>query len=127
MDAKQINLINAAYSAIPELRNGFVDAKRDLFNQFATEERKYRQNRTVPGFSAVMAAKLAVAQWLVRYATGAYQLPTIGDYLTIRPAVFYAAALAAVHRDEIIRSLTHFAIDIPALLAIDYARLMEAA
>ena len=92
--AAQVKLVKEAFSAIPEIFDGFRSISDRLFHMNETSERDHRKTRTGPyGISVEVAAKLFTVQHLLDGYADPHKF-NIDDILTVRNEVLYAQAYA---------------------------------
>ncbi len=121
-----LRTIENAYNALPYMSDGFKDVKRVLFEANLTSEKQHRKF-TSPrraGITPTTAAKL----FTVKHLAESLESPdryNVDDILCIRLECLKAQAYAKRHREEITAAWTAAEIDRAAILALDYAELME--
>jgi hypothetical protein len=97
---KQIETIRQAFSAIPDLQDGWTDVKDRLQSLNAASERRHRQGTTRNGLSV----QLAAAYFTVSHLLDSMAAPdryTVDDILCIRTEVLYSQAYAKKFRKEL--------------------------
>jgi len=113
-------LIERAYDRLDVLND--IDHRRyldRLFEERKLEERIHRAGNP-KGFTGTVdiAAKLFIVRDLARFATGK-ELPTIADFVALKPSYMYAASLFANFGGLISANLR---VDAPALAELDYVK-----
>lgn len=121
---QQVTLLRQAFDRLPEMRSGFRSMKDALLDILTADEKHHRQGRGRAGISINDAAKLFAVRWIAEYMKHPHRRPALKDYMVMRPGVFLAASLVENFEQEI--RVAWMGIDIDALLALDYAKLMEA-
>ena len=121
----QINLVNAAFDALPEMERGFCGSdKHLLYDMNLTGERQHRRGRGKCGISLQVAAKL----FTVRFIAEALENPeryTVEDLLKFRAECIYAQAIVSLHRVEIEAAWAAVDITPAQILETNYAELMQ--
>ena len=121
---EQIKLIHEAYSAIPDLQDGFRDVRSYLFDKNLAAERQHRHG--VPygmrhGITANVAAKL----FTVSHLLDGFAEPTkwtVDDLLHVRTEVLYTQAYANKFHAELAEWAAKYA---KPFAQVDYAALMK--
>ena len=125
--AAQLKLIDRAFNALPQIFHQYHTFGEKLYRMNLDAERQHRKGfgRTAPkGFSANAAARL----FTVLHLAQALEMPNrykITDILHIRPECIHAAAYAEENHAAILDAWKAAEIDTAAILAIDYAELMQ--
>ncbi|HEU0046281.1 MAG TPA: hypothetical protein VFQ43_01595 [Nitrososphaera sp.] len=120
----QIKLIREAYSAIPDMQDGFKDVREYLFDLNEEAERQHRKGAPYGikhGLTVSDAAKLFTVSRLL----DGFQEPdkwTVDAITSIRPEVLYAQAYAKRFHKELTEWAGKYA---SPFEQVDYAELMK--
>jgi hypothetical protein len=123
----QLKTIDKAFNALPQIFHGFQTIGEKLYKMNLEAERQHRKwgNRQAPrGFSANAAARF----FTVRHLAEALDKPeryTVTDILHIRTECLFAQAYATENRAAILDAWDAAGVDRAAIMAIDYAELMQ--
>ena len=119
---KQRQLINDAFSRIPETYHGFNTCKDMLLSDCTDAERKHRSGRpATAGFSAQLAGKYFTVKYLLDAVRFPERMPTCADYLSFRNEIFTAYAIVLESPDK----YRAWAEAVPtAFDTLDYCKLM---
>ena len=122
--SKQVKLIHEAYSAIPDLQDGFRDVLDYLFDRNLAAERQHRKGAPYGirhGLTVNDAAKL----FTVSHLLDGWAEPnkwTVDDLLHIRTECLYAQAYAKKFHTELAEWAASYA---SQFAQVDYAELMK--
>jgi hypothetical protein len=119
---KQRQLINDAFSRLPETYHGFATCRDLLLSECTDAERKHRSGRPATvGFSAQLAGKYFAVKYLLDAVRFPERMPSAADYLSFRHEIFTAYAIVS----EALPQFTAWAESVPMEFdCLDYCKLM---
>jgi len=120
----QIKLIREAYSAIPDMQDGFKDVREYLFDLNERAERQHRKGAPY-GIKHGLSIKDAAKLFTVSHLLDGFREPdkwTVDAIISIRPEVLYAQAYAKRFHKELTEWAGKYA---SPFEQVDYAELMK--
>src|SRR5438552_731288 len=120
----QIKLIREAYSAIPDMQDGFKDVREYLFDLNERAERQHRKGAPY-GIKHGLSIKDAAKLFTVSHLLDGFREPekwTVDAIISIRPEVLYAQAYAKRFHKELAEWAGKYA---SPFEQVDYAELMK--
>ena len=125
---KQKELINSTWQKMEYvLNNQSISHYADhYFKQNLDEERdhaNFMSKYGSRGMTIPQAARLFCVKQIAEYLKDKKQKLDAKDYIGLRPSVFWAYSLANTYRAELTEALK--GVDLDAILALDYADLVE--
>jgi hypothetical protein len=124
--AKQIKLIREAFSAIPDMADGFRDVRSYLFDRNLAAERQHRKGAPY-GIRHGITSNLAAKLFTVSHLLDGWAEPnkwTADDLLHVRTEVLYAQAYAKKFHAELAEWAAKYA---KPFAEVDYSALMKGA
>jgi len=122
--AQQIKTIREAFSAIPDLQDGFKDVREYLFDKNEQAERQHRKGAPF-GLKHGLTVKDAAKLFTVSHLLEGFKEPdkwTVDAITSIRPEVLYAQAYAKRFHKELTEWSAQWA---EKFEQVDYAELMK--
>jgi hypothetical protein len=122
---RQIKLIREAFSAIPDLQDGFRDVREYLFDMNETAERQHRRGAPC-GITHGLSVKDAARLFTVSHLLDGFKEPdkwSVDHITSIRTEVLYAQAYAKRFHAELAEWATKYS---GPFQYVDYAELMKA-
>ena len=120
----QIKLIREAYSAIPDMQDGFKDVREYLFDLNEKAERQHRKGAPY-GIKHGLSIKDAAKLFTVSHLLDGFKEPdkwTVDAIISIRSEVLYAQAYAKRFHKELTEWAAKYA---SPFEQVDYAELMK--
>jgi len=121
---QQIKMIREAFSAIPDLQDGFKDVREYLFDKNEQAERQHRKGAPF-GIKHGLTVKDAAKLFTVSHLLDGFKEPnkwTVDAITSIRPEVLYAQAYAKRFHKELTEWAAKYA---SPFEQVDYAELMK--
>ncbi len=121
---QQTKIIHEAYSAIPDMQDGFKDVREYLFDLNEKAERQHRKGAPY-GIKQGLSVKDAAKLFTVSHLLDGYKEPnrfSVDDITSIRPEVLYAQAYAKRFHKELTEWAAKYA---SPFEQVDYAELMK--
>src|SRR5207244_9120380 len=119
----QIKLVREAYSALPDMQDGFKDVREYLFDLNERAERQHRKGAY--GIKHGLSIKDAAKLFTVTYLLAGYKEPnrfSVDDITSIRSEILYAQAYAKRFHKELTEWSAKYA---SPFEQVDYAELMK--
>lgn len=123
---QQLKAIREAFSAIPELQDGFKDVREYLFDKNEHAERQHRKGAPF-GIKHGLTVKDAAKLFTVSHLLDGFKEPdkwTVDAITSIRPEVLYAQAYAKRFHAELTEWVAKYS---EPFAQVDYAELMKGA
>ncbi len=121
---QQTKIIREAYSAIPDMQDGFKDVREYLFDLNERAERQHRKGAPF-GIKHGLTIKDAAKLFTVSHLLDGFKEPdkwTVDAITSIRPEVLYAQAYAKRFHKELTEWAAKYA---DQFEQVDYAELMK--
>lgn len=123
---EQLQLIDRAFHALPDMHHGFTTEKDRLFQKNLLSETRYRRgDGRKHGISKQVAARLFTVRYIATALDRKAPLWTVKDILTIRDECIHAQALAETYRHEILTAWKAAGVSLADLKRVNYVTLME--